>query len=132
MNRKKTPPPRTSLPQDRRREILEHLATLSIAMTQEELDDVLRQAEQASWSHVELLDRLLGERAQRKRQRTVERRVREARFPMGKTLESFDWQFNAQAIDRVQIEELATGDFIARKDNLLVVGQSGVGKPRPT
>jgi len=47
---------------------------------------------------------------------------------MGKTLESFDWEFNAQAIDRVQIEELATGDFIGRKDNLLMVGQSGVGK----
>jgi len=79
-------------------------------MTQEELDDVLRQAEQGCWSHVELLDRLLGERAQRKRQRIVERRIREARFVMGKTLESFDWEFNAQAIDRVQIEELATGD----------------------
>jgi DNA replication protein DnaC len=128
MKQKKAVPPRTSLPQDRRRQILEHLATLSIAMTQEELDDVLRRAEQGSWSHVELLDRLLGERAQQKRQRTVERRIREARFVMGKTLESFDWEFNAQAIDRVQIEELATGDFIARKDNLLVVGQSGVGK----
>jgi len=101
---------------------------LAIAMTQEELDEMLRGAEQGSWSHVELLDRLLGECAQRKQQRIVERRIREARFPMGKTLESFDWEFNAQAIDRVQIEELATGDFIGRKDNLLVVGQSGVGK----
>jgi len=53
-------------------------------MTQEELDDVLRQAEQGCWSHVELLDRLLGERAQRKRQRTVEGWIREARFVMGK------------------------------------------------
>ena len=97
-------------------------------MTQEELDRVLHDAEQASWSHIELLDQLLGEHAQRKRQRIVERRIRQARFVMGKTLESFDWKFNAEAIDRVQIEALATGDFIARKDNLLVVGQSGVGK----
>ena len=36
--------------------------------------------------------------------------------------------FNAQAINRVQIEELATGDFIRRRQNLVVVGQSGVGK----
>ena len=128
MKREKTSPARTNPREDPRRKILEHLATLSIVMTQEELDDVLRQAEQASWSHVELLERLLGEHAQGKRQRTVERRIREARFVMGKTLESFDWEFNAQAIDRVQIEALATGDFIGRKDNLLVVGQSGVGK----
>lgn len=127
MKREKTPA-RTNPREDPRRKILEHLATLSIVMTQEELDDVLRQAEQASWFHVELLERLLGEHAQGKRQRTVERRIREARFVMGKTLESFDWEFNAQAIDRVQIEALATGDFIGRKDNLLVVGQSGVGK----
>ena len=43
------------------REILEHLATLAIAMTQVELDEMLRGAEQGSWSHMELLDRLLGE-----------------------------------------------------------------------
>ncbi len=97
-------------------------------MTQSELDDILRQAEQGSWSHLELLERLLGEPARRKRERIIERRIREARFVMGATLESFDWEFNARAIDRVQIEELATGDFIGRKDNLLVVGQSGIGK----
>jgi DNA replication protein DnaC len=128
MKRAKTTPRPTSPPQDLRAKILEHLATLSIAQPPEELDALLRQAEQASWSHLELLDRLLGEQAQRKRQRAVERRIRDAHFVMGKTLESFDWQFNAKAIDRVQIEELATGDFIGRKDNLLVVGQSGVGK----
>jgi DNA replication protein DnaC len=86
MKREKTSPARTSPHEDPRRKILEHLAALSITMTQEELDDLLRQAEQASWSHVELLDRLLGERAQGKRQRTVERRIREARFVMGMSL----------------------------------------------
>lgn len=89
---------------------------------------MLRRAEQGAWSHMELLERLLGDRAVQKRQRAVERRIREARFPDGKTLEAFDWQFNAHAIDRVQIEALATGDFVGRKDNLLMVGQSGIGK----
>ncbi len=56
------------------------------------------------------------------------RRIRDAHFPENKTLESFDWEFNAQVIDRVQIEELATGDFLRRAENLLVVGQSGIGK----
>ncbi len=45
-----------------------------------------------------------------------------------KTLEGFDWPFNAKAINRTQIETLATGEFIRRGDNLVVAGQSGVGK----
>lgn len=51
-----------------------------------------------------------------------------ARFRDAASLESFDWSFNEQAIDRVQIQELATGDFIRRRDNLVFVGESGLGK----
>jgi hypothetical protein len=40
----------------------------------------------------------------------------------------FNWQFNPKAFDRVQIEELATGDFIRRRNNLIMVGWSGIGK----
>ena len=57
----------------------------------------------------------------------MERRIRDAHFKERKTLETFDWKFNPQ-IDRVQIEELATADFIVRRSNLILVGQSGVGK----
>jgi DNA replication protein DnaC len=39
----------------------------------------------------------------------------------------FDWSFNP-AISRVQIETLATCDFVRRRQNLVFVGQSGVGK----
>jgi DNA replication protein DnaC len=108
--------------------ILSHLETLGLPLTSAQLDRVLREAEQGGWSHLELLDRLFAEPAAHKRERSVTRRIREAHFPENKTLESFDWQFNAQAIDRVQIEELATGEFIRRADNLLMVGQSGIGK----
>ena len=97
-------------------------------LTSEQLGCALREAEQGGWSHLQLLDRLFAELAANKRERTVARRIRDAHFAEHKTLESFDWAFNAQAIDRVQIEELATGDFIRRADNLLMVGQSGIGK----
>lgn len=108
--------------------ILKHLETLGVSLTEEHLDQTLHQAENNSCSHLEFLEQLLRQPAEGRRQRAVERRIRQARFPGMKTLENFDWQFNAQAIDRRQIEELATGDFIRRRDNLLMVGQSGVGK----
>jgi hypothetical protein len=63
-----------------------------------------------------------------RRERAVARRIREARFAENKALEGFNWQFNPKAFDRLQIEELATGDFIRRRTNLLLVGWSGVGK----
>ena len=50
------------------------------------------------------------------------RRIREAHFAEEKTLEAFDWLFNPDAFDRVRIEELATGDFIRRRSNLILVG----------
>ena len=108
--------------------ILDHLQTLGVPMSDEQLDGALREAEQGSWSHLELLDRLLQEQAEQRRQRAIERRIRQAKFDEIRTLEAFDWKFNAQAIDRVQFEELATGDFIRRRDNLVMVGQSGIGK----
>jgi DNA replication protein DnaC len=120
--------PATGKHPDPQQRILNHLETLGVPLTSEQLGCALREAEQGGWSHLQLLDRLFAEPAASKRERTVARRIRDAHFPEQKTLESFDWEFNAQAIDRVQIEELATGDFIRRADNLLMVGQSGIGK----
>jgi DNA replication protein DnaC len=114
--------------QDQKQTILNHLETLGVPLTAEQLDRVLRAGEQGGWSYLQLLDQLFAEEAAKKRERTIARRIRDAHFVANKTLETFDWQFNAQAIDRVQIEELATGDFIRRGDNLLWVGQSGIGK----
>ena len=114
--------------QDLPQRILKHLDTLGVPLKQQQLDRMLREGEQAGWSYLQLLDRLFGEQADQKQERLIVRRIREAHFPGNKTLEGFDWNFNAEAIDRLQIEELATGDFIRRGDNFLLVGQSGIGK----
>jgi DNA replication protein DnaC len=107
---------------------LSHCATLGIPLEPAALDEVLSQTEKESLSHLQFLDLLLGTQAAARRERSVARRIREARFAESKTLEGFDWQFNPKAFDRVQIEELATGDFIRRRTNLVLVGWSGVGK----
>ena len=46
------------------------------------------------------------------------------------TLDGFDWAFNAKGVDRRTIEQLATCDFVRRHDNVILVGQSGLGKSR--
>jgi DNA replication protein DnaC len=107
---------------------LSDLAALKVAVTAEALDDILAQAERAGWSPLEFAARLLGSAADRRRERSLERRLRDARFRDTAALETFDWQFNAATIARAQIEELASGAFVRRHDNLIVVGQSGLGK----
>jgi DNA replication protein DnaC len=111
-----------------REECLRHCTTLGISLEPEALDEVLSRAEKESFSHLQFLDLLLGAQAAARRERSVARRIREARFAENKTLEAFNWQFNPKTFDRVQIEELATGDFIRRHTNLILVGWSGVGK----
>jgi len=105
---------------------LDHLKTFVLPLTENDLDAALERAAKEAASHLRFLDLLLGPHAAARRERAVERRIRQAQFDERKTLDTFDWKFNP--IDRIQIEELATGAFISRHSNLILVGQAGVGK----
>jgi DNA replication protein DnaC len=136
MNRRRTQPlpaanpqlPRPTALPDLRERVLADCATLRVPLRPEALDAVLDQATRAGLSHLEFVHRLLSEQADQRRERAIAHRIGEARFRDPHTLATFDWQFNAPAINRTQIEELASAAFLGRKDNLVLVGQSGVGK----
>jgi DNA replication protein DnaC len=112
--------------------ILEDFSALRLPILGADLDSALREAESQGLSHLEFLRRVIGEQARGRRERAIERRIREARFGEIKTLEDFNWQFNAPYIDRVQIEALATGEFVRRQDNWVLLGRSGIGKTHVT
>ena len=107
---------------------LSHFTTLRVPVQPGALDELLTRAEKEHLSYLSFLDRLLGVEAGARRERAVARRIHEARFPENKTLEGFDWNFNPKTFDRIQMEELASGDFIRRRANLVMVGWSGIGK----
>jgi DNA replication protein DnaC len=111
-------------------QVLDYFQTLRVPLSATDLNEALARAEKQRCGLLEFLSHLLGPQADLRRQRAIERRIREARFREPATLQGFDWAFNAQAIDRRQIETLATGEFIRRGDNLVIAGQSGVGKSR--
>lgn len=124
-----TPPtPATTTPAHLRERILADFATLKVPLRAEQFDVILARAEREGLSHQQFLHLLIADQADLRRERRIARRIHDARFRELKPLSTFDWEFNKQAIDRVQIEELATGAFIQRRDNLVLVGQSGVGK----
>jgi len=107
---------------------LDDAKTLKLPLSAEALDAALARAEREGLSHLNVLELVLGEPAVRARQRAIERRIADAKFHHDRNLEEFDWNFNSQAIDRAVVEQLATGEFVRRGENLVLVGQSGVGK----
>jgi len=71
--------------------------------------------------------RLVERESLDREKRAAERRVKNARFPVIKTLDTFD--FKAQpSINEKWVRELMVGEYMDRKENILLVGNSGTGK----
>ena len=117
-------------PEDLRQRVLADFAILRVPLDEPSFDEQLSRADQEGLTPLQFLARVVGEQANRKRERAIARRIQNACFPEVCTLADFDWQFNAQTIDRGQIEQLASCDFLRRRENLVLVGQSGLGKSR--
>jgi len=86
-----------------------------------------QQAIGEKWSYLEFLTRLIQDEVERRNQKQLELRVRRSGISTAKTLESFDFSFNP-TINRQQVYDLATCEFIRQHRNALICGQTGVGK----
>ncbi len=62
-----------------------------------------------------------------RRQRSIRRRIRQARFPVVKTLDSFQWTW-PRKINRLQVQNLFRLRFIENKSNIVFLGGVGLGK----
>jgi DNA replication protein DnaC len=86
-----------------------------------------QQAITEQFSYVEFLQRLIEDEVERWTQKQLALRLRHAAVDLGKTLEGFDFGFNA-GINRQQIFDLATCQFLERHESVLIQGPAGVGK----
>jgi len=103
------------------------LKQLRLSGVLETLDARHRQAMDGQWTHVEFLARLLEDEVERRAQKQLALRVRRATVNTAKTLENYDFAFNP-TVKRAQVLQLATGDYIRQKQNVLLCGPTGVGK----
>jgi len=78
-------------------------------------------------SFTDYLEAVLHAERDFRRARSAATMVRMAGFPAVKTMESYDFKFATSAPKR-QIEQLAALSFVARKENAVFLGPSGVGK----
>ena len=116
------------IPADTPQVLLEHhLKALRLPTFLREYDKVARQcaAEDIDYpryllrmSEVELLDR---------ERHATERRVRQAKFPVVKSLDSFDF-LAIPSLNKAMVLELVRCEFLLRRENVLLLGNSGTGK----
>jgi DNA replication protein DnaC len=100
---------------------------LQLPFIQEHHQDSARQAAQQHWDHLQFLQRLVEGEYDQRRQRVIQRRVKEARFPVLKTLEQFRWDW-PKKINRLQVQNLFRLQFLREKANAIFLGTVGVGK----
>ena len=87
----------------------------------------LQEAQANRLGHQEFLELILQDELDVRGQRKLERRKLAARFHALKTLEDFDWAFNAK-LQRKELFELATCKFIEERADVLFLGPPGLGK----
>ena len=85
------------------------------------------QAVKEKQSHVSYLEALLEAEVEERSRKAMARRVQEARFPAVKTLEEFDFQC-ASHIPATLIRSLSEGGYLARKEPIIFLGDTGTGK----
>ncbi|MCX7126133.1 MAG: IS21-like element helper ATPase IstB [Gammaproteobacteria bacterium] len=86
-----------------------------------------REAIENKLSFIEFLATLLQDEMLRREQKKFESRIKRSKINCDKTLEQFDFGFNAK-INQQQIKDLATCQFIQEKVPMLIVGPCGTGK----
>jgi len=105
----------------------QHLRYLKLSFMQENYQDLAAQAAKKHWSHVDYFEKLADGEAAMRRDRSIERRIRLARFPVIKTLDQFNWSW-AKNINRLQVQNLFRLNFIKDKSNIIFLGGVGLGK----
>ena len=104
-----------------------HLDYLKLPYIREHYSDAVQQAAEQQSDHLGCLMQLIEAEAQLRHDRSVERRLRLARFPIRKTLEQFDWTW-PKKINRLQVQNLFRLQFIEECTNVIFVAGVGLGK----
>ena len=104
-----------------------HLKELKLPTFLKEYDKVASRCAAEGVDHPDYLLRLSELELIDRNHRMVERRIKEARFPTVKSLDTFDF-LAIPSLNKALVLELARCEYIDRKDNVIAVGNSGTGK----
>ena len=104
-----------------------HLKQLRLPTFLREYDKVARQSAVEQATYAAYLLRMAELELLERERRAIERRIRQARFPVVKTMDSFDF-LAIPSLNKTMVLELARCEFLTRRENVLLLGNSGTGK----
>jgi len=107
--------------------LIENLKKLKLSTMIHNLESLIRQANQESLSYEEFLLNLSESEVQTRQENGRKRRLREAKFPILKPMEAFDFDA-APELDIRLMKELSNCDYVKKSHNIIFVGKSGTGK----
>src|SRR5271169_4531821 len=104
-----------------------HLKQLKLPTMNAECEPVAQRCARENVDHLGFLLQLCELELIERERKAGERRLKAARFPAAKTLDQFD--FSARpSVNKPLVLDLVRGDYLARRENVLLVGPSGTGK----
>ena len=104
-----------------------HLKSLRLPTVLREYGKLAKQAAAEGLDHVQFLARLIELEMIDRERRMIERRIKAAKFPAVKSLDSFDFKA-IPALNKMQVLELARCEWVDRRENVIALGPSGTGK----
>ena len=107
--------------------LMENLKILKLSAMNRDLESHLRQANQDKLGYDEFLLNLTEAEVLTRKENGYKRRLAEAKFPLMKPLETFDFGA-APALDARLIQELSGCEYVQKARNVIFLGKSGTGK----
>ena len=104
-----------------------HLKTLKLPTFLREYSKLARQCAAEGLDHVQFLARLVELELIDRERRMIERRIKAARFPAVKSIDSFDFKA-IPSLNKMRVLEMARCEWIERRENVIALGPSGTGK----
>lgn len=107
--------------------LLKNLDYLGLTKIKRVIDEMAADAAKKSLEPMEFFSRLIEAEANARRERAINRKIKNARFPVIKSVDDFDWEA-PKKINRDLVRFLFRLDFIEKRENIAFLGSAGVGK----
>lgn len=105
----------------------QQLQQLKLTAFLEHFSNTAQHAAQQQWTYPRYLTQLTEAEINLRHDRATQRRIKQARFPVMKTLDGFDWNW-PQKINRLQVQNFFRLDFVKDRANIIFLGGVGLGK----
>lgn len=104
-----------------------YLKKLKMPQATKTYESLAREAADNNLGYEEYLLGVLEQEIHQRENNRIQRGIRQAAFPVIKTLESFDFKA-IPSLNKPKVLKLMQGEYIRKKENIILVGSSGVGK----